>query len=174
MLLPLEAYFSHHKEEDSSVFHCFLKKKKLSAVQSIYDPSFLSFSRYLFSSSLFLLIESREKIHRTQSWTFYRNVQKTFSLVFHQFEAINFSPRKFCLRCHCCVTWKYFGRLKRPAKRTSSVGKTFLSPQRKIRDFHFNFQHLLPKKALVSSWGNQLVSSNGDQMHSLEKRGLIK
>ena len=78
MLLPLEAYFSHHKEEDSSVFHCFLKKKKLSAVQSIYDPSFLSFSRYLFSSSLFLLIESREKIHRTQSWTFYRNVQKTF------------------------------------------------------------------------------------------------
>ena len=67
----------------------------------------------------------------------------------------------------CYVTWRYFGRLKRLAKHASSVGKTFLSLRQ--RDFHFNFQHLLRKKALVGESISFIKCTD-----SLEKVGWIK
>ena len=166
---PLEAYFSHHKDRkkkiSASVFLFTKEKKKLCCSRYMTQVFFLSLvTSFVHPPPSYWIKQGKKSIGHKVG-------HSSATLVFLQFEWIytwtlsSFLLENFVLDAmlrNIEVLWQ----TQKASQACFKCGQNF---SLSLRDFHFNFQHLLRKKALVGESISFIKCTD-----SLEKVGWIK
>ena len=169
MLLPLEAYFSHHKDGRFFRFSLPQREEKLCC----------SISRYM--TQVFFLSLVTSFVHPPPSYWIKQGKKSIGHKVGHSSATLGF------LRFEWIYTWtlssfplenfvldamlrnmEVLWQTQKASQACFKCGQNFSLSLRQ-RDFHFNFQHLLRKKALVGESISFIKCTD-----SLEKVGWIK